>query len=333
MRYPVNNWNKWYLAGHFGDNRGTYFHNGVDINLLTGGNSDLGQPILAIADGKLSYYHNASHPTKSYGRHNVYKITGLWGTRWVHNAHTQKMLTGVQEVKEGQELARVGKSGTTYAHLHLAIWKVDPSSLRNGIDTIARTKTELNNWWEDPIAFIEKWKDVPTEPSDCETKLKIEEDHHEDTRARERNAIKEIDKLKEKVELKDLEISDIKVKQVMFLEKLSSILWGAGEPTLSDEDSIITKCREMVKNKEKVNELEDKIERQEDAHAQAIDEYKSKLNHLMSQMDAMEEKHASQIKNMKQQVKDELEGLSKEKEKRDLVNDIVQWFNKVFKKG
>lgn len=160
MRFPVNNfkeqWNT--TAGYgFGAKTDYGYHDGVDINLNGGGDSDLGQPIFAIANGKLVYYHKGSHPTKNFGYHSVYKIEGPFGTRWIHQAHMMDDFTiGAQDIKEGQQIGRVGKSGTVWAHIHFSIFKVDPSTLPNGIDTIATTSKQLNDWWEDPIAFIEK---------------------------------------------------------------------------------------------------------------------------------------------------------------------------------
>lgn len=167
MRFPVNDFKeKWNTtAGYgFGAQTNYGYHEAVDINLHSGGDSDLGQQIYAIAKGKLEYYHKGSHPTKNFGYHSVYRIEGPWGVRWVHQAHMMEDLTvGVQDISENQQIGRVGKSGTTWAHLHFSIFKVDPSTLSNGIDTIAKNKSELNSWWEDPIAFIERWRDVSSE--------------------------------------------------------------------------------------------------------------------------------------------------------------------------
>ena len=168
MRYPVDNfkteWNG--TAGNpFGVATTYGFHEGVDINDNLGGNSDLGKPLFAIADGELLYYHTAKHPTTTFGYHHVYKIIGSWGTRWVHEAHCQSdLLATVQNVKESQQIAKVGNSGTTYAHCHFSIFKVDPATLPGGIDTIAKTQQQLNDWWEDPIKFIEKYMNVPALP-------------------------------------------------------------------------------------------------------------------------------------------------------------------------
>ena len=166
MRYPISGSGSkeeferdWYIADGFGTNRGTYLHEGLDINLRSGGDTDLGQHVYAIAEGKKKYYHFVSHSTTGFGIHYVYQIEGPWGTRWVHCAHNQtdSPIKDKQNFPEGEHLSNIGKSGTQFAHLHLAIFKVDPSLIRNGIDTVAKTQTELNDWWEDPLAFITAW--------------------------------------------------------------------------------------------------------------------------------------------------------------------------------
>ncbi len=167
MRLPTGNGTKedfdrrWYIpdGGEFGYDRGGYLHSGVDLNLKTGGDTDLGQEIRTITKGKLEYYHKVSHPTYGFGRHNVYRIDGPWGTRWIGNCHCQEkdFLAEKRELNEGDLVARIGKSGTGYAHLHLTCFKVDPIGLDRGIDTIARTRTQLDNWFEDPLKFIDKW--------------------------------------------------------------------------------------------------------------------------------------------------------------------------------
>lgn len=171
MRYPVGATGSkqefeadWYIAQGFGVQTSYGFHEGADINLKTGGDTDLGQEIKAIANGKIVYYHYASHPTTGFGRHLVYRIDGAWGTRWVHCTHLtdQDFKNSVQDVTEGQIIGRLGKSGTPYAHLHFAILKIDPASF--GIDNIANTTSELNQYWEDPIAFINTWMTTPVQP-------------------------------------------------------------------------------------------------------------------------------------------------------------------------
>lgn len=168
MRYPVGNGTKedfiknWYVAEGFGSYRsvGNYYHSGSDINLRTGGNTDSGQPINAISSGRITYYHKASHPTSSYGLHNVYQISGAWGVRWVHQAHCmdKDFIAAIADVSEGSMVGRIGNTGNSVsAHLHFSVFRVDPATLPNGIDTIAKTPTQLDTWWEDPIAFINKY--------------------------------------------------------------------------------------------------------------------------------------------------------------------------------
>ena len=172
MRYPVTNTGSkedfvkdWYIAQGFGAKTSYGYHEGVDINLRSGGDTDLGQELKAIAKGKIVYYHYASHPSSGYGRHLVLKIDGAWGTRWVHYAHCmeQDFTKEVKEVNEGDIIARLGKSGTPYAHLHFAILKIDPITL-GGIDNIANTTEELYQVWENPLEFIDKWMNVSTQP-------------------------------------------------------------------------------------------------------------------------------------------------------------------------
>jgi murein DD-endopeptidase MepM/ murein hydrolase activator NlpD len=173
MRYPVSaTGNKvdferdWYIAQDFGAETSYGFHEGVDINLRTGGDTDLGQEIKAIANGKIVYYHFSSHPTTTFGRHLIYRIDGAWGTRWVHCCHCtdQDFKNSVQDITEGSIIARLGKSGTPYAHLHFALLRVDPVSLPKGLDSIAHNKTELDASWEDPIKFINTWMAVVPTP-------------------------------------------------------------------------------------------------------------------------------------------------------------------------
>ena len=161
MRYPVGiegseaEFKKyWYLAQHFNSPRG---HEGVDINLQTGGDSDLGEPLYAIADGRIVYIHY-HHPDKLFGLHLALEIQGAWGVRWVHYAHCDRIdfPNFPQEVKEGQMIARLGKTGTYKAHLHFTIFKVDPATI-GGIDAVANTYKQLIASWEDPVKFIRKW--------------------------------------------------------------------------------------------------------------------------------------------------------------------------------
>lgn len=154
----------WYIAQEFGRTTTYGRHEGIDLNLKTGSDTDLGQPLYAIANGRIVYYHYGSHPTTGFGRHLVVRIDGAWGTRWCMYSHCESsgFLNAVQNVTEGQVIARLGKSGnSSSAHLHFSIWKVDPAT-NGGIDAYARDDAELNSKWEDPIIFITRWTQAPT---------------------------------------------------------------------------------------------------------------------------------------------------------------------------
>ena len=176
MKYPVHNFKeKWYNAQGFGVKTDYGYHEGDDLNLKTGGDSDLGQELLAVADGEITSVHSHTGiPT--FGNHLHLKINTPFGEKFVHYAHCQDILVPEgAKVMEGQLIAHVGKSGTTVSHLHFAI-KNQPT----GIDGIAKTQDDLLKW-EDPIPFIEKCilkeKEVLNEQalkdkiSDLETKV------------------------------------------------------------------------------------------------------------------------------------------------------------------
>lgn len=161
MRKPTGSSNQdfqenWYVAQKFG-NKTTYgYHDGEDVNLSTGGDTDLGQPLYACLKGKVVFYHNAKHPTTGFGKHMVVEVETRDGKRWLHYAHCQDITGEVKEVSEGEVIGHLGESGTEYAHLHFSVFKVDPSTLPSGIDTVAKTQEQLNAWWEDPAVFYER---------------------------------------------------------------------------------------------------------------------------------------------------------------------------------
>jgi len=154
MRYPYDNFPQgWSLtAGYeFGDQTSYGFHEAQDTNNLDGGNSDYGLPIYCIADGEVTSVHN--HTTQpTFGNHLHYYIEGPWGVRWIHHAHCSEIFVKVgDKIKEGQLIAKIGNSGTEYAHDHWAIKRVP-----TGIDSIAKTKEDLK-MWENPISFMKEW--------------------------------------------------------------------------------------------------------------------------------------------------------------------------------
>ena len=162
MHYPVGKdkneyLTKWYVASGFNERRSTtYIHEGIDLNLRTGGDTDLGQPIYAIGDYELCYYHLAKHANQNaYGIHFVYSINTPFGKRWIQCEHVQAdpPIINNRTGKEGDVIAYLGKTGTTVAHLHLAVYKVDPASF-GGIDVVVGDEQTLKTWWENPTDFL-----------------------------------------------------------------------------------------------------------------------------------------------------------------------------------
>lgn len=117
--YPVGkpNASGYYNAQAFGKNN----HLGDDWNAVTGGNSDLGDPIFAIANGYVKFAAD---------------IGGGWGKviRMLHQlpngkiyeslyAHCDSILVSSDSwVKKGVQIATIGTAdGRYYAHLHLEI--------------------------------------------------------------------------------------------------------------------------------------------------------------------------------------------------------------------
>lgn len=155
MRYPVDNYKtEWdnHAGYDYGDTTAYGFHDGKDINDNGSGNSDLGKPLYAIAKGRVVGIHRHTS-SGNFGNHFFLMITGEWGIRYVHYAHCLELFVQEnQEVEEGYKVATVGNSGTVYAHCHFAIKKK-----ASGMDDIANNRVHLDDVWEDPIAFIEKY--------------------------------------------------------------------------------------------------------------------------------------------------------------------------------
>lgn len=156
MIYPVGKnledfKKNWYNPQPFGTKVSYGYHDGDDFNLKTGGNTDLGQSMFAIAPGKVVY---KKLNDGGWGNHLVIKHTGLWGTVWARYAHCQNIFVNVDnEVSEGFKVATLGNTGSsTAAHLHFSIFKV-----QGNWTGVAKTLADLNKRFHNPTTFIDKW--------------------------------------------------------------------------------------------------------------------------------------------------------------------------------
>ncbi|QIL21440.1 peptidoglycan DD-metalloendopeptidase family protein [Thermomonas sp. HDW16] len=110
---------------------GHQFHKGIDFE------ADVGDPVLAVADGVISY----SGVRSGYG--NVVEIDHGNGyvTRYAHNSRLERSVGDL--VRSGQEIAKAGSTGrSTGAHVHFEVWQdgvvVNPRKFLGHNDALAR---------------------------------------------------------------------------------------------------------------------------------------------------------------------------------------------------
>ena len=110
---------------------GSQFHKGIDFE------ADIGDPVLAVADGVVSY----SGVRSGYG--NVVEVDHGNGyvTRYAHNSTLTRSVGDL--VRSGQEIAKAGSSGrSTGAHVHFEVWQdgvvVNPRKFLGHNDALAR---------------------------------------------------------------------------------------------------------------------------------------------------------------------------------------------------
>lgn len=110
---------------------GSQFHKGIDFE------ADVGDPVLAVADGVVSY----SGVRSGYG--NVVEVDHGNGyvTRYAHNSRLTRSVGDL--VRSGQEIAKAGSTGrSTGAHVHFEVWQngavVNPRKFLGHNDALAR---------------------------------------------------------------------------------------------------------------------------------------------------------------------------------------------------
>jgi murein DD-endopeptidase MepM/ murein hydrolase activator NlpD len=142
-------------------------HYGEDWNGRAGGDSDLGAPVYAIADGIVTFAHNVR---SGWGnvvltRH-AYRDSATGQVKFIDtlNGHLNQILVKVgQRIKRGQQIGTIGTNFGMYpAHLHFEIrHNLSIGMARNGVPA------DLVNW-ANPTDFINshrqlnrEWKAVP----------------------------------------------------------------------------------------------------------------------------------------------------------------------------
>lgn len=144
-----------YNAQRFTENR----HLGDDLNGIGGENSDLGDPIFAVADGRVLLARDGGP-----GWGNIVIVLHAYienGERkYVQSyyGHVQKMLVHVgDEVHRGQQIATVGTAGGRYfAHLHFEMREFTTPFIGPGY-------RENTQGWINPAAFIQAHRGAPND--------------------------------------------------------------------------------------------------------------------------------------------------------------------------
>lgn len=129
MRHPIDftgtyhtSWNGYYFKEKLGYTSG--LHTGVDYNWGSG-DDDFNKPVHAIVSGTVVAKINSGQ-VSGFGNAVIIQTAKppVAGNNLYHRyLHMNSVSVSVgQKVSEGQEIGKVGKTGTTLSHLHLDTW-------------------------------------------------------------------------------------------------------------------------------------------------------------------------------------------------------------------
>ena len=138
---------EWYNAQDFGANN----HLGEDWNKNSGGNTDCGESVFAVADGKIVYAENAGAGWGNVVIIEHYlpdgkRVESLYG-------HLRKILKSSGDVKLREQIGEIGNADGKYlCHLHFEVRTANsPMWHRVGPGYAAE-----NDGWIDPSDFIDR---------------------------------------------------------------------------------------------------------------------------------------------------------------------------------
>lgn len=142
-----------YNAQPFTENR----HLGDDLNGIGGGNTDLGDPLYAMANGRVLY---AGWPSNGWGHvvlvQQAYPENGQRKTVQTLYAHLDEIEVAAGDLlRRGQKIGTVGNARGRYlAHLHL--------EMRTFITPfVGAGYRENTSGWLDPSGFIQTYRGAP----------------------------------------------------------------------------------------------------------------------------------------------------------------------------
>ncbi|MEO7099047.1 MAG: M23 family metallopeptidase [Luteolibacter sp.] len=137
-------------------------HFGEDWNGRGGGDTDLGDPVYAVADGIVTFAHNVhvGWGNVVLTRH-AYRDPSTGGVKFCDtlNGHLNEiMVKEGQQIKRGQQIGTIGSNFGMYpAHLHFEIrLNINIGMQRESVPS------DLNNW-ADPTQFITKYRKLSHE--------------------------------------------------------------------------------------------------------------------------------------------------------------------------
>jgi len=127
---------QWYIAqGHTFSSVNPGGHTGLDINLITGGDTDLGQPVYSTCNGLAVYAQQA--PGAYWGNIVIVQAIGARGIEFWRYAHLDRIDAQVGDyIFANDSVGTIGKGGQNryWAHLHLDLWRGEiqtPTAYRN----------------------------------------------------------------------------------------------------------------------------------------------------------------------------------------------------------
>jgi lipoprotein-anchoring transpeptidase ErfK/SrfK len=155
----------WYVATHFAENYSLGLHTGEDWNGVGGGNTDLGQPVYAVANGRVVFAENCGRLWGNvvvlehlfYENHERRVIRSLY-------AHLNEIkVRAGEEVRRRELIATVGQDPEKLfdAHLHLELrWDVKmPPTYWPSSD--GKNEAWVREHYAEPSAFINSHRTLP----------------------------------------------------------------------------------------------------------------------------------------------------------------------------
>ena len=247
-------YNRWYIASRFLEKRSpTWYHSGDDFNLKTGGNSDQGEPLVAIADGEIL---TTRYKDSGFGNTLTMKFLFEGKVYYALYAHLEGFdTTPGARVKKGEQICRLGNTGNSvYSHLHFSI-----KNTANGIDNIPNTLEEAKEW-EDPLQFILS-------------------NYNENTENGGSSEPESTDMLLEYLKVDNEEVAKSKLKEHLG-EIDGKCAWGTGDKTGGFLGS------ERAKNQELKDEIAD-LEKQVSNYAENEQKMAKEIEDLVLEVDSL----------------------------------------------